>query len=487
MKALRSAAALRNLREQPLWRLLAANKGPVVIALLQSLFVESEQTLPSSVLHERLTRHIEALRAVGEELPQSPQAYVAEWLSQGWLIRRFPAGASEEEFELSVDALTALRFVTGLLKPRTTATESRLSVVIHQLSRLAEETNTNPQARLAALHAERDRIDRAIEEVERGGIKALAPDRAVERAREVIALAQELAADFRSVRDEFERLNRGLRQSLMENEGSRGDVLEQLFAGVDLIGESDAGRTFHAFWRLLTDSEQAATLRESLDEVTGRPFARQLESQERKFLLGLTGALLNEGRGVHDVLQHFARSLKSFVQSREFLEHRRLHGLLKAATQAALGAKDKVRPNEQVGFELMQSSSRIRSVSQWVLYDPAERVTDSSMQSAEPSELDLETVGELVRQSEIDFRTLKAHVRAILERQSQVSIAQVLAEYPAEQGLGSVVGYIALGSNHGEVTDGTELVVWEGDDEVQRRAKVPTIYFMRERYLELVD
>lgn len=95
-------------------------------------------------------------------------------------------------------------------------------------------------------------------------------------------------------------------------------------------------------------------------------------------------------------------------------EHRRLHSLLKAATQAALNVKDEVRPNEQVGFELMQSSSRIRSVSQWALYDPAERVTDSSMQAAEPSELDLETVSELVRQSEIDFRTLKAHVRAIL-------------------------------------------------------------------------
>ena len=122
----RRAAALRNLREQLLWCLLAANKGPVVIALLQSLFVESKQTVPSSLLPERLTRDIEAPRAVGEELQQTPQAYVAEWLSQGWLTRRFPAGAAEEEYELSVDALTALRFVTGLLKPRTTATESRL-------------------------------------------------------------------------------------------------------------------------------------------------------------------------------------------------------------------------------------------------------------------------------------------------------------------------------------------------------------------------
>ena len=121
MKALRATAALRNLREQPLWRLLAATKAPAVIATLQSLFAETEKALPSSVLHERLARGLDALRSAGEDLPQTPQAYVAEWLNQSWLTRRFPAGASEEEYELSADTLTALRFVTGLLKPRTTA------------------------------------------------------------------------------------------------------------------------------------------------------------------------------------------------------------------------------------------------------------------------------------------------------------------------------------------------------------------------------
>jgi len=487
VKALRGAAALRNLREQPLWRLLAAIKAPVVVALLQSSFSDGNKALPSSVLHERLARDIDQLRGAGEELPQTPQAYVAEWLSQSWLTRRFPTGATEEEYELSAEAVSAVRFIAGILKPRSTATESRLSFVIQQLARLAEDTDTNPKSRLVALHAERDRIDRAIAEVERGGVKALANDRAIERAREVIALAQELTSDFRSVRDEFDKLNRGLRQSLMENDGSRGDVLEQLFAGVDLIGESDAGKTFNAFWRLLTDSEQSATLVESLDEVTSRPFARELEARERKFLLSLTSILLDEGSGVHDVLQNFARSLKSFVQSREFLEQRRLHSLLKEATQAALAAKDALRPNQPVGYELIQSSSRIRSVSQWVLYDPAQRVTDSSMLEAEPSELDLETVSDLVRQSEIDFRTLKQHVRAMLDRQTQASIREILETFPAEQGLGSVVGYVALGAKHGEVTDGSEVVSWSGDDAAHRRAKVPAIFFMRERYHELVD
>lgn len=487
MKASRATASLKILRDQPLWRLLAANKAPIVIALLQSLYQDNIKALPGSALIERLSRELEDLRVTGEEMPQTAQAYVADWLSEGWLTRRFPTGASEEEYELSAEALNAIRFILGVLKPRTMATESRLSLVIQQLSRLAEETDTNPTSRLETLHRERDRIDQAIAEVESSGVNPLSKARALERTREVIALADELTSDFRSVRDEFDKLNRGLRQSIMEHDGSRGDVLEALFAGVDLIGDSPAGQTFNAFWRLLTDNEQAQTLLESLEAVVSRPFARELTSHERKFLNGLTGALLDEGSGVHDVLQSFARSLKSFVQSREFLEHRRINGLLKSATSAAIANKDSVRANQQIEYSLELTSSTLRSVSQSTLYDPAERMADTSMAQAEPSELTLDVISDLVRQSEIDFRTLKQHVLHMLNRKSQVSVGEVLDHFPAEQGLGSVVGYVALGAKHGEVTPGTETVSWGPDEHNKRRAKVPAIYFIRERYDELKE
>ena len=487
MKAVRGAAALRVLRGQPLWQLLAATKAPVVISLLRSLLFEADKTLPSSAFHERVARELDSLRASGEDMPQTAQAYVAEWLKSGWLTRRLPAGSNEEAYELSADAANAMRFVASALKPRTTATESRLASVIQQLTRLADETDIDPKTRVAALQAERDRIDREIEAVTRSGVTALANDRAIERAREIISLADELAGDFRRVRDDFERLNRGLRQSLMENEGNRGDVLEALFAGVDVIGETDAGRTFEAFWRLLTDPQQSEALYDALESVTTRPFARHLETKERRFLLNLTTTLMDEGSGVHDVLQNFARSLKSFVQSREFLEHRRLHTLLKEATQAAFVAREIVRPNMALDYALTLSSSRIRSVSQWVMYDPSERVADSSMPEAEASEISLDVVGDLVRQSEIDFRVLRQNIRSMLDQHSQTSIRELLATYPAEQGLGSVVGYVALGAKHGQLTPELELVEWLGADGQFRRARVPRLFFMRERRVELVD
>lgn len=487
MKTVRAATSLRALREQPLWQLLAAVKAPAILAVLRAVLFDGEDTLPGSILHERVLRELDALRSAGEDLPQSPQAYVSDWLRQGWLVRRLPEGAAEEAYELSVGAAAALRFIATLMAPRVTATESRLTSVIDQVTKLADETDTQPERRIAALQAERERIDREIAALRGGVVHTLPAERAVERAREIIQQADELAGDFRRVREDFHLLNRSLRQSLVEHDGSRGEVLEQMFAGIDVISESDAGKTFTAFWRLLTNPLQSAALFEALEAVVARPFARQLSMRERRFLVGLTATLMNEGGEVHDVLQHFARSLKAFVQSREFREQRRLHALLKEATQAALQAKERVRPNQTLEFALTLTSSRVRSAAQWQLYDPAERVADAAMAEEEPSELSLDAVAELVRQSEIDFRTLRAHIRAALQRVSQVSVGQLLTDYPAEQGLGSVVGYVALGARHGELTNGTENVSWTGADEQRRTARVPALYFIRERYVELVD
>jgi hypothetical protein len=253
VKAERVIAAYQRMRKQPLWRLLASVNGPIVIGLLQSHLYESERSLPASILHERIGRDLEALRAQGEDLPQTAQAYIANWLAEGCLERRFPAGAVEEEYELSTATVEAIRFLSGMDQPHSAATESRLALVIQALVKLAEDTDTDKSRRIERLEAEQARIEKEIEAIQQGRMRVIPHPSALEQAREIISLADELTGDFRRVRDQFDQLNRELRERLIDNEGSRGEVLDSLFAGIDLISESDAGRTFTAFWRLLTE------------------------------------------------------------------------------------------------------------------------------------------------------------------------------------------------------------------------------------------
>ena len=73
----------------------------------------------------------------------------------------------------------------------------------------------------------------------------------------------------------------------------------------------------------------------------------------------------------------------------------------------------------------------------------------------------------------------------MLELRSQASVADVLRAHPAEQGLGSVLGLLALGSRHGLAGGHTETVDWIGGDQQARRASIPVIYFLKERADEL--
>ena len=485
MNADKVLATYRRLREQALWRLLAAPSGPTVLALLQTHLYEGERTLPASIFYERITRELEHLRNRGEDWPQTAQAYIAGWLAEGHLERRFPPGATEEEYELTTSTIEAIRFASAQVKPHSAATESRLGLVIDALARLSEDTDADQAARISRLRAEQERIEQEIGAIERGVMHVLPPAAALERTREIITLADDLAGDFRRVRDQFEQLNRELRARIMENDGSRGEVLDSLFAGIDLITESEAGRTFSAFWRLLTDPEQSATLEQALEQLMTRDFVASLDVQERKFLLRLTRTLLEQGGMVHDVLQSFARSLKHFVQSREFLEQRRLSQLLRQAQLAALALKEEVKATETLHFTLELTSSKLSSLSQWLLHDPLLQALPEGMREGEAAPIGLESVSALVAQSEIDFRSLRANVRAVLAQHSQASVADVLRAYPATQGLGSVLGLIALGSRHGVVSHHHETVNWHGADAQPRSARIPVVYFVREKSDEL--
>lgn len=486
MKTFARLAVWQRWREQPAWKLLAATHAPMIAALLQTLLLDGERQLPASLLRERLDRELDDLRAHGIQANRTAQAYMADWLASGWLERRFPEGSSEEQYELTTAAITALRFLAGMDATRSVATESRLALVIQQLVQLAHQTDGDPHSRRDELLAERERLNARIAAVNEGRVEVLDDARALERAREIIALADELAEDFRHVRDDFQQLDRDFRERIIDDERQRGEVLEALFAGVDVIAESESGRSFDAFWRLLNDVEQSSQLEMAIDAVIGRTFAHRLDRRERGFLLHLTRTLLDRGGHVHDVLQHFARSLKGFVQSHAYLEQRRLHQLLKQARAAALPLRDRVRSNADIDYTFMQSSARIDSLSRWRLHDPRASRVDGNMARADGAAITLDSVSELVAHSEIDFGALKRHVHAMLEEHAQCSVAEVLKCYPARQGLGSVVGYVALGSRHGMcVRERTELVGWQGEDGQQRRARIPLLYFLEERRNEL--
>ncbi|MDO5534047.1 MAG: DUF3375 domain-containing protein [Propionibacteriaceae bacterium] len=470
-----SAVAAQRTAQSPGLKLLRADLMPVLVAILARRFAE-QRTLAYAEFLALVTEDLDELRDAGFPLPQPAQQYVASWIRDGILIRR-PTENREETVELSRSAADAVRFVAAVDQPQSSVTSSRLSNVADLLSSLARDSDPVPTSRLEALRAQRDALDAEIARVESGEFEPVSDAVASERLREILRLAEEVPGDFAKVADDLDHLNQSLREQIINHEGSRGGVLERVFAGVDVIEESDAGRTFTAFHRLLLDPGLTDAFDGAVDAVLQRAFTEALGTDDVAFLRQFLTTLQRESAQVRQTLTSFSRSLRRFVETQEYREHKRLAATIDRAEQAVFAALQELSPIHPTGRAIDLTSMPISSIGSWTLHNPADLRSTAEVATHDAADLDLEQLRALVRLTEIDFPELQRAVAATLSEVPGPTVADVLVRFPATQGLASVVGLLWLATEYALRTPGEEVWSWTSPGGRTKNVRAPRYVF----------
>jgi hypothetical protein len=504
-----------HLRRLSTWRLLSATKAPAVLAILQSVFPGGSRRLARSELVARVGMHVHLLAddsadrvsasagadggveadgvdgAEGDGLPGSPRddesgrsgrtpaEYVDAWVREGYLTRRDDPQQVETMFEPSPATIDAVQFIASLQEHRPTTTESRLQLVLQQFDRLAQETETDRDKRLADLQHRREMIEKEIKELSEGDPLLPPAQTSADRLRDILQIASELSGDFLQYREDLRAVDLHLREQILSPEASRGEVLEQLLAGDDLLGQSPVGRTFTAFFRMLNDPAQTRHAQDVVDRLLERGFTRTLTRDEREALANVFSDLYEPAQEVLDVKTELYRSLARFVRSQDFRHHRVLLDLLQEAQGMALAQKDEVSTRSQFPLELDLARVRLSSVAQHRLKDPTDPGAPVEAEVHDATTLSVEVLQDLVRTNDIDLVGLTGSVNRVRGNSGQATIADVLREEPAQQGLASVIGLMFLATQFARPREGTtEVVGWRELDGNDYAAKVPSFYFL---------
>lgn len=498
MSVLSHAHALARLQtEHSAWKLLKADLAPVLVSVLDARLGGETRRIESEELYELIDADLDDLRAHGFVLPGTARAYCSEWRAAGYLVRR-PAEASRgETFELSASALTAIRFLAQLARPRQTATESRLAGIAGQLRQLAVDSDPDAVRRIERLEAQRTAIDAEIDAINRGESRALDRERGLERIRDIVALAEDIPSDFARVRGEFEDLNRDLRARVIESDEAQREVLDEIFRGVDLIDQSEAGRSFSSFSSLVLDPERGQEVEEDIRSVLERDFAADLSAADRKFLRRLLRTLKARSSEIHGVVTVFARGLRRYVQSQDFERDRVLRRELRDALAAAHTASAHIKPFSPTEAELELSAVQLRSVGAIHVHDPSANDAPENVVAHVAETVSLEVLRAIARETEIDFTELTRNINTLLSEHRKardpdgetiasentdepaVTVREVLDAFPATQGVASVAGLLLLGAQQGAPTETYEIICWTGLDGVRRQSRVPGYRFTR--------
>lgn len=473
---------LRLKQGHPTLRLLAADNAPLIVSFLYLQFIKpNRRAVDWPELISALDDYLFHLRAIhGEDLyPKTARQYLTDW-SEGetpFLRRYYTENSDQPELDLTPATEKAIDWLRELEARDFVGTESRLLTVFELLREMVLGTEQDPEARIGELERRKSEIDTEIERIRAGRLELMDPTRVRERFQQAEDTARRLLADFRQVEHNFRELDRATRERIALGDKSKGATLDEIFAGHDEIRDSDQGSSFRAFWEFLMSPPRQAELDELLETVYGLVAVRELHPGD--FLQRIRYLLLDAGEKVFLSNNQLVEQLRKYLDDQAWLENRRIMDLIKGIEKSAVAVKD-AAPAEKVFAEVDEPRPDVDLIMSRGLYRPPIPSLIESLELSE-GESDIE-VDALFRQVYVDEAVLAANIRRLLQRNSQVSLVQVVQRFPVTKGVAELVGYLNVASRDDKamVDAGREELLTVTDHRGwRRRVRLPKVVFVR--------
>jgi Protein of unknown function (DUF3375) len=178
-----------------------------------------------------------------------------------------------------------------------------------------------------------------------------------------------------------------------------------------------------------------------------------------------------------------SEQLRRFIDDKAFLENRRIMQILRDIESRALGLREEM----PVGtfMELDAAALALNLVMERPLFTPPAkpalngRLVDDDGELV-PSDALFDTVY-------VDKSRLQARIRQALQMRSQISLADLVAQSPLEQGLSELIAYLSLATDSA-TADRPQAVIddrvqqtisWTDVDGRLRQATMPLVIFAR--------
>ena len=469
----------------PAWRLLRSDHAPLVASFLYRVFVvPNVRMMAAADLAESLEDELYALRLhLGEgAFPKPALDYLNDWAApdKGWLRKYYRPGTDEAQFDLTPATEKAIAWLAQLSERQFVGTESRLLTLFDLLKQMSEGSEADPAKRLAELHKKRDDIDAEIARVEAGDVPLLDDTALKERFAQFANGARELLSDFREVENNFRQLDRRVRERIALWEGSKGALLEEIMGEREAIADSDQGKSFRAFWDFLLSTRRQEELSELLDRVLALPALKELSPDGR--LRRVHYDWMEAGEHTQRTVAALSQQLRRFLDDQAWLENRRIMDILHGIESKALALRT-ARPVGNM-MEMAETQADVELAMERPLFTPvvkpvfADRALQAGDEDIDPSALFDQVV--------VDKARLTRHIRQSLQDRGQITLSELVAAQPLQNGLTELVAYLQLGcETFNSVVDEetTESIRWTAvavdGQAVTRSARLPRVIFTR--------
>ena len=289
-------------------------------------------------------------------------------------------------------------------------------------------------------------------------------------------IVRKLKYDFSEIEYNFRDLNKVAMEEIALRDDSKSGVLDSIFEIEEKIRQSDQGKSFFSFWQLLTDVKKSEKLSTMLENLYSIDTINQISTDEK--LKDTKYKLLKSGEKIYKVSAKLIEQLRRFVDDRVWIENKRVLELCKDIEKSAIEIKEDI-PTKRDFFHIKGDRVQIDSIFEKTLYTPKELHVFQKTDKIAEVNIDMESFYNIFF---VDEELLKRNISAILLKNEQTTLEEIIKKYGVKKGVSELVGYISIAKNSDNViVDNEHLskIKIIDSDGIEKVINMPKIIFTK--------
>lgn len=369
--------------------------------------------------------------------------YIKRWTDSGYLTNYINEDG-EIYYELSSHSSKVIDWLSGLKQEEYIGTESKFKSIITQLKELVEFTNEDREKRLQWLEDKKLKIEQQIQQLQMGeDVKVFEEYEIVPRFQQINKQAKELLNDFKDVDDNFKNIIKEIYQKQIDQTLNKGSILQYTFDALDELKSSSQGKSFYAFWDFLLAREMQSELDVLINELFKTLKNKNIDSEDT-FLQNMVEYLYESGRRVYQTNDKMADKLSRIIRENEMSQSDIAKRIVQEIKNTLIEiSKKKNKPDISLivddGMEISIPFDKK------ITFEQSEYT--EYVFNPKSSNLSIDDFGELSKvfgNVHIDQKVLERNIREAMNEKSQISLSEVIAQYPLKQGLSEFFAYLVV-------------------------------------------
>ena len=409
------------------------------------------------------------------KFPKEAKEYLNDWTNSGYVKKYYDSNANIV-YEITPYTKKALEFIESLEQKEFIGSRTKFNIIFELLEELEFEINLSDEERIKALEKQKKELDEKIQKIRKKEYLQFDKSRVKEQYLQIVEQSRKLIYDFSQIEYNFKELNKDVASQILNSNGTKDRLLGTIFDIEEKIRQSDQGKSFFAFWQLLTSAKKSDQLSKMIENLYQNEVIINFDKD--KNLQNLKSDLLNNASKISQTTHRLVEQLRRFLDDKVWFEHKRILEFCKSIQKNAIKLKGNL-PKQKAFMSIDDTKVPIDSVFEKKLYTIKEKTEFKYELNEQNDTVDLSSFYNIFY---IDEEKLRQNINYFLQIKTQVSLEEIIEKFPITKGIAEIISYISIAKENevNLVYNDIKIIEIKDEQNNQKIVKMPKVVFVRE-------